>query len=175
MYNVESATVSSSEDVMCLVQTDLTLKIYNLCNFLSENVITAFQTVHTIVSHHNLSQLNNFQPISACLWKKIAFFLFCSFEPKIKTSVDRWKKSVVDSSMFQSPLWFRLNQNATRWRCGGAGYRSATTSSPYAWPSDVRATSWWGCERTTTGSVEPAGCEEDETRHRVLSLELGKT
>lgn len=75
MYNVESATVSSSEDVTCLVQTDSTLKIYNLCNFfLSENVITAFQTVHTGVSHHSLSQLNNFQPISAFLWKKMFVF-----------------------------------------------------------------------------------------------------
>lgn len=42
--------------------------------FFCQNVITAFQTVHTGVSHHSLSQLNNFQPISACLWKKMFVF-----------------------------------------------------------------------------------------------------
>lgn len=35
-------------------------------------------------------------------------------------------------------------------------YSSATTSSPYAWPSDVMVTSSCGCDRTTTESAEPA-------------------
>lgn len=38
-----------------------------------------------------------------------------------------------------------------------ADYSSATTSSPYAWPSVVMVTSSWGWDRTTTESAEPGG------------------
>lgn len=43
-----------------------------------------------------------------------------------------------------------------------AGYSSATTSSPYAWPSVVMVTNSCGCERTTTESAEPEGTDTDK-------------
>lgn len=76
--------------------------------FLSENVITAFQTVHTGVSHHSLSQLNNFQPISThfsiSLEKNVCF---CSFEPKIKKTV-----LIAGSSLWSTRQYFKVHCDA---------------------------------------------------------------
>lgn len=65
--------------------------------------------VFTLVSQRFTTR--QLSTIPAFLWKSFSFF--CSFQPQIKTSVDRWNES--DSSILPRPLWCCFNQ-----KLGGA-------------------------------------------------------